>query len=309
MRWSVAVFRDGYATDVQVDFTKREAFAFVLDEGSRWYAIQGTQMWNEPLGQVEEHDRVARVYTYDEIKRVSQRPSNQEQPEQPDIQKELDEVVSIALAWVDDLKLKGHSFGKPWETAINLWGLHSLAQKSKLVRWKNLKPARKVNLVRMQKLLRGIVIQLKAVKHRSEFLYSAEEALYDLKNTTLASRVAFRFMVKLADQVPGQRGRAKKLTQPINKPKSIPRSLQKEMGETVAVGDEVVDPDRKDILPKDVFTPTTKDMGVYNLVETGRDFEEDCVEGNKGYETVNNLSQYLIRTEGGGEGGPEGKKL
>ena len=123
----------------------------------------------------------------------------------------------------------------------------------------------------------------------------------------LTARVVDRW--KLADQAKGQRSRVRTLTQPINKPKSIPRRVQKENGETTATGDETVKPDRKDILPKDVFSPTTKDMGVYNLVETGKDFEEDRVEGNSGYETVNNLSQYLIRTDGGGEGGPKGKKL
>lgn len=124
----------------------------------------------------------------------------------------------------------------------------------------------------------------------------------------IASRVLCRWRQRLAEQAPGQRARAKELAQPINKPESIPRNIRKEMGETVAVGDDVTKPDRKDIQPKDVFTPTTKDMGVYNLAETGKDFKEDSVESNQGYDTVNNLSQYLIRTDGGGESGPKGKQ-
>jgi hypothetical protein len=122
----------------------------------------------------------------------------------------------------------------------------------------------------------------------------------------IALRVARRWIQ--GDQAKGQRGRARNLAQPINTPKSIPKSVRKDMGETVAVGDDVVKPDRKDIQPKDVFVPSTNNMGVLNLVETGKDFEESSVERNKGFETANNLSQYLIRTEGGGEGGPEGKQ-
>lgn len=124
---------------------------------------------------------------------------------------------------------------------------------------------------------------------------------------TIADRVVARW--KGADQAPGQRKRVRKLVAPINPPKSIPKKVQREMAETVAVGDEVTEPDRRDIRPNDVFQSTTDTMGVLNLAQTGRDFENDKVERNKGYDTANNLSQYLIRTEGGGEGGPEGKKL
>lgn len=124
---------------------------------------------------------------------------------------------------------------------------------------------------------------------------------------TIVARVVTRW--KKADQALGQRKRVRNLVTPINPPKSIPKKVQREMAETVAVGDDVVEPDRRDILPSDVFRPTTDNMGVLNLAQTGRDFRKDRVEKNKGYDTTNNLSQYLIRTEGGGEGGPEGKKL
>lgn len=125
----------------------------------------------------------------------------------------------------------------------------------------------------------------------------------------LALRVAARWLK--ADQPPGQRDHARKLTQPINKPKGIKRQIQKDHGRTEDKGDEKVKPDRRDIQPKDVFSPTPKDTGVLNLVETGKDLSQPLdkqVPKDKGYETVKNLSQYLIRTEGGGEGGPEGKE-
>jgi len=127
--------------------------------------------------------------------------------------------------------------------------------------------------------------------------------------TRIAARVVRRWLWKLADQASGQRKYVRDLSAPINPPKSIPKRLQREMGDAVAVGDETTRPDRRDIQPSDVFQSTTDNMGVLNLAETGKDFNEDPVERNKGYETVNNLSQYLIRTDGGGEGGPEGKQL
>ena len=126
----------------------------------------------------------------------------------------------------------------------------------------------------------------------------------------LALRVAARFQ-RLADQPPGQRQRARRLTQPINKPKGIDRGIVKDFGETVAEGKDITEPDRRDIQPKDVFTPSPNHTGVLNLAETGKGLErviERQIPKDKGYDTVRNLSQYLIRTEGGGEGGPEGKK-
>jgi hypothetical protein len=127
---------------------------------------------------------------------------------------------------------------------------------------------------------------------------------------TLAQRVAARWLRKQADQAPGQRGKARQLTQPINKPKGVSRQVVQEFGTTKEEGEDTTLPDRRDIRPKDVFTPTPKDVGVKNLVDTGKDLSkalDQQVPKDKGYETVNQLSQYLIRTEGGGEGGPEGR--
>lgn len=125
----------------------------------------------------------------------------------------------------------------------------------------------------------------------------------------IALRVAARWIQ--GDQPPGQRQHAKELTQPINRPKGIDRQVVRDFGKTKEKGDETVKPERKDIRPKDVFTPTPRDVGVKNLVDTGKDLSKAIdtqVPKDKGYDVVRNLSQYLIRTEGGSGGGPEGKQ-
>lgn len=128
---------------------------------------------------------------------------------------------------------------------------------------------------------------------------------------SISQRVAARYLEKRADQPPGQRKRVRQLTQPINKPKGVSRQVVQEFGTTKEKGEETTKPDRRDVRPKDVFSPTPKDVGVKNLVDTGKDLSKALdkrVPRDKGYDTVNNLSQYLIRTEGGGEGGPEGRE-
>jgi hypothetical protein len=52
-------------------------------------------------------------------------------------------------------------------------------------------------------------------------------------------------------------------------------------------------------------------MGVRNFAETGKDLQKALdrqIPKDKGYDTVRNLSQYLIRTQGGGGTKPEGKE-
>lgn len=123
-------------------------------------------------------------------------------------------------------------------------------------------------------------------------------------------RVAARFQ-RWADQAAGQRQRARTLTTPINKPHGIDREIVQTNGDTVPVGADTVEPDRRDIQPKDVFTPTPNNTAVRNFAETGRDLEkalEKQVPKDKGYDNVRNLSQYLIRTEGGSGDGPQGKR-
>lgn len=125
----------------------------------------------------------------------------------------------------------------------------------------------------------------------------------------LAHRVAARWIQ--GDQPAGQRKRDRELTQPINRPKGINRQVVRDFGKTKDKGDETVKPDRRDIRPKDVFSPLPKDVGVKNLVDTGKDLSKAIktqIPKDKGYDVVRNLSQYLIRTEGGSDGGPEGRQ-
>lgn len=127
----------------------------------------------------------------------------------------------------------------------------------------------------------------------------------------ISQRVAARYLEKRADQPPGQRKRVRQLTSPINKPKGIKRQVQREFGTTKEKGEDTTKPDRRDLRPKDLFDPTPDNVGVKNLVETGKDLSEaikNQTPKDKGYETVNQLSQYLIRTDGGGEGGPVGRE-
>lgn len=129
----------------------------------------------------------------------------------------------------------------------------------------------------------------------------------------IATRVVCRYLWKMADQPPGQRKRVREMARPINAPAGVGRKVIKEDGKSKSEGEDVTDPDRRDIQPRDVFwPPLPKNVSVRNLAETGRDFSdaESKVEKEPGSETVSLLSQYLVKTEGGGEGGPvgEGKK-
>lgn len=121
-----------------------------------------------------------------------------------------------------------------------------------------------------------------------------------------AKRVFYRFIV--AEQLAGARQKAKHNVQPINKPKGIDRDLVKDNALSKEKGEDVVRPDKRDIQPKDVFSPTPNHMGVLNLVETGNDLQKALkkqVPKDKGHDIVHNLSQYLIRTDGNGEEGTE----
>jgi len=130
--------------------------------------------------------------------------------------------------------------------------------------------------------------------------------------THLAYLVLARFLSRCADQAPGNRKRVRDLAQPINKPRGVSREVVRDFGQVVAPDTEgLTEPDRKDIQPKDVFSPTPNDVGVLNLWETGEGLTKSVqrrIDRDKGHDVVDNLSQYLIRTDGGGSGGPEGKK-
>ncbi len=58
--WSVVTLgKDhGYATEVDT-FASKDAAVQAAKERGGVYVVKGTQMWNEPLGQVEEHDKPA----------------------------------------------------------------------------------------------------------------------------------------------------------------------------------------------------------------------------------------------------------
>jgi len=120
--------------------------------------------------------------------------------------------------------------------------------------------------------------------------------------TEMSRRIVARYLQ--ADQPPGKRREVKDLTHPINKPKGIDPTIVREHGRGIAFPhDHHMKPDRRDIRPEDVFAGTPDQMGVRNLAETGKDLTKAIdrqIPRDKGYDTVYNLSQYLIRTEGGG---------
>lgn len=125
----------------------------------------------------------------------------------------------------------------------------------------------------------------------------------------LILRVAALYQ-RYADQAKGKRKDVKDMTKPVNAPKGINRTIVKEHGETdMAYSDDTVKPEKKDIQPKDVFTPKPSQVSVRNLAETGKDLDHvlrNDIKRDKGYATVKNLSQYLIETGGGGGTKPVG---
>jgi hypothetical protein len=124
----------------------------------------------------------------------------------------------------------------------------------------------------------------------------------------MARRVVARFLQ--ADQPSGARQDAVRHTHPINKPKGIDKDIVSEHAKGVNHREDTTKPGKRDIRPEDVFAGTPAQMGVRNFAETGHDLQKALdkqVPRDKGYETVSNLSQYLIRTEGGGGTKPVGK--
>lgn len=62
--WSIATKdEDGYAKEVDTFESRESAEEEARDRGN-CYVIKGTQMWNEPIGQVEEHDRQASYHYF-----------------------------------------------------------------------------------------------------------------------------------------------------------------------------------------------------------------------------------------------------
>lgn len=54
---------DGYVDYVEVFTSKDAAVEHAEDIGSA-YVVRGTQMWNEPLGQIEESTRESKYWYY-----------------------------------------------------------------------------------------------------------------------------------------------------------------------------------------------------------------------------------------------------
>jgi hypothetical protein len=132
----------------------------------------------------------------------------------------------------------------------------------------------------------------------------------------MACRVAARF--QRADQPAGARKDVRDLVKPINTPKGMSRETLKDYITTDERPDSVT-PDRRDVLPKDVFQPKVKNMNVLDLARKGWPGENDDykdmdralrvqIPKDKGYDTVSNLSQYLVETGGGGGTKAVGRK-
>lgn len=104
---------------------------------------------------------------------------------------------------------------------------------------------------------------------------------------------------KKANQPSGARQITRQNALPMNSPRGISKGIQQANGVQTLLEDSIK-PDRRDILPKDVFPATSKNTGVLNLVQTGNDSTKALkqIPKDKGYDEVSNLSQYLIKTRG-----------
>jgi hypothetical protein len=97
------------------------------------------------------------------------------------------------------------------------------------------------------------------------------------------------------------------------------RETLRDYVKTEETHDETVPPSHTDIRPEDVFSPKPKNMAVLNYARRGwpgdastyQDMEavtRDQIRHDKGHDAVSNLSQYLVRTEGGGSAKAVGEK-
>ena len=122
--------------------------------------------------------------------------------------------------------------------------------------------------------------------------------------------MASRFLKEAANPS-NARQDARDLLTPINKPKGIAPSTVREQALTDKGRDTETKADKRDITPRDVFTPKPKNMNVLDYVRKGwpgdstdyKDMEKairNQIPKDKGFDTVKNLSQYLVETGGGG---------
>lgn len=100
------------------------------------------------------------------------------------------------------------------------------------------------------------------------------------------------------------RSKAKDSVKPVNRLKGVDRGTLSGYAKS-----EEEPKSKKDIRPQDVFFPKPDQVGVLNLAQTGQDMTKAIdkqIPKDKGYETVGQLSQYLIETKGGGNTPPVG---
>jgi hypothetical protein len=100
------------------------------------------------------------------------------------------------------------------------------------------------------------------------------------------------------------RKEVKDIVKPINNPKGISREIVRDYGQEMnSDHEDTINPNRRDLRPRDVFFPKPDQTSVLNLAETGKDLSKvirQQIPKDKGYTTIRNLSQYLIETGGGG---------
>ena len=128
-------------------------------------------------------------------------------------------------------------------------------------------------------------------------------------SSILTLRVAARY--QFANRPSGERKKTREKVRSVNRPKGITRDVVKDHAKTRKEGPDVEKPHRYDLQPKDVFAPRTDNMSMINYVRRGWPGDADDysdmekvlnkqVPKDQGFDTVKNLSQYLIETEGGG---------
>ena len=133
----------------------------------------------------------------------------------------------------------------------------------------------------------------------------------------MALRVVARFQREAAG-APGGRKDTRELMKSVNRLKGITKSTVKDSVVTDKNRSESTKPHRNDLRPQDVFQLSPDNMGVRSLVDEGWPGVSDDYQGmekairkqipkDKGYDTVKNLSQFLIETGGGGGTKPVGK--
>jgi hypothetical protein len=131
-------------------------------------------------------------------------------------------------------------------------------------------------------------------------------------------KISIRVAARFAAQAPGARKETRDKVFPINSQKGISKDVIKGNAVTESKREDQVDINRKDIQPADVFNANANNVVMLNFTQKGwpgvaddyQDMEKAIrkqIPKDKGYDTVKNLSQYLIETRGGGGTKPAGR--